>query len=315
MAAPHRPIRNPPRTQPRSARAAPPRGNEPAEILSRAVGRLLSTLDATASNPRTHPDTLVHEVRLATKTLRAYVRLLETGGAGPPLHALSDRLRLIALELGGARDAVVVRRTLRSLARRPSDLPLAARERGLASVPPDPAPPRPLTRPALQRLTRALDHAGHALQRQIRQTKTPHPFAQALGRHYTALRARSKRLRQQPDPDAWHRWRKRTKAFHYQLAWLGRALPARLRRLARRCWKLQRDLGDHHDLVLVHTYLSRTEPRPRDRDGHRRLLESCRAAMRRIEQRVGRRSRRVTRLKPRCFKKLVKGALAATAHP
>jgi CHAD domain-containing protein len=221
------------------------------EVAAEVAAGGLRRLDSAAALT---DEKVVHELRIATKRLRAAWRLA-AGQAGRALA--KDRrnsLAALAAKLSGTRDLTVLSR----LARRLADAATAER-----------------TRAAFHQLLASLGrrHAATAPQRdstnllgEIRDGLAAEIAAwQALAESGSTARRRAARAelrrsrrrarrdareaRHSLDPDLWHDWRKTVKRLRYQRQWLALADGRQPRKFDARLHRLGARLGKRHDLA------------------------------------------------------------------
>jgi CHAD domain-containing protein len=121
----------------------------------------------------------------------------------------------------------------------------------------------------------------------------------------------SRRKRDQPEMESWHRWRKQVKSLHYQIACLKDLLPARLVRLTKDTWKLQGLLGRHHDLYVTRQKVRRMRIDPINEPCRDRSIRVIDDELKRVEKRVKKLTREFLPATPKEFTaKLEQAALA-----
>ena len=214
-------------------------------IATGEIDALIAALEG-PSRPGT-----VHDVRKATKRLRALLRLMR-GHLGEHVYDRENRtFRDAARALSPARDAEVLAATADRLAAGAGGTP-----RGLT----------PLRRAARERL-----HAGHrrdarAVRRRIvasmrgaraRVREWPIPDAgwkalrPGLHRIYGQSRRRWRDAAAAPTVETLHEWRKRAKDLRYALDLLEPIWPGTMKALAAEADALADRLGEDHDLALL----------------------------------------------------------------
>jgi CHAD domain-containing protein len=196
------------------------------------------------------PET-VHDVRKATKRLRALLRLVR-GHLGERRYDRENRtFRDAARALSPARDAEVLVATANRLAVEAGGTP-----RGLA----------PLRRAARERLHADRGRDGRAVRRRIvasmrraraRVRDWPIPDAgwkalrPGLRRIYGRSRRRWHDAAAEPTVETLHEWRKRAKDLRYALDLLEPVWPETMKALADEADTLADRLGEDHDLALL----------------------------------------------------------------
>jgi len=188
-------------------------------------------------------DEAVHAVRKACKCIRAALRLLRAR-LGPTVYrGENKRVRNAVKPLAWVRDAFVLRKTLRTLDKRPlalqrrlnsdyREVRRALERRGARSVLEQLA----VTREALLNLPTVDSEAASA--------------AAGVRRVYRAGRKALRSARHRDDV-ALHEWRKQAKYLLYQLELLKTVFNAKFDKLRRCAEKLAETLGDDHDLAVL----------------------------------------------------------------
>jgi CHAD domain-containing protein len=186
--------------------------------------------DAIAGEPSA---SAVHETRKAIKRTRAVLALLRRGLATDQVDLLDDILREAARSIGPVRDADALEDLVSRM-----DL----------HVPVDEVPDR-ATRiaTALAALDHAEQLAGGLEMIDVRPELLLRGLTRAFGRARNAYRT----ARQSRDALDVHEWRKATKRLLYQVELLEPLAPG-LDGVARLVDELQHQLGDHHDLHVLH---------------------------------------------------------------
>lgn len=248
-------------------------------------------------------DELIHQLRLATKEFRAYLRLLRNPSAQPFRKRVNQRLGGIARGLSHNRDSLVVRETLERLAHKCGKI--TARHsihRILIHLGEDRMAVgcRALTtRGAINRL----QAPAKALNRRFGARLSDTQLTDALVREYRRTRRLTRKVRRKPGAESWHGWRKQVKALHYQIHWLVERRPGRLGRLARETWKLQALLGRHHDLHLTRDRVRRVRVDPINKPCRERTVQLIDRSLARLERRVHKDTCNFLERSPRAFAK------------
>ena len=207
------------------------------EVLLGFAEGLLQDIDRLEEDTPTR----IHDIRVATKKMRALLRLCgdlisEVDGEK---HAVS--LREIRNTFAGTRDLEVMRLRLEEL------FPLeqagaAVALLGLMVNPDEPLPER----------TRARELAGE-LKSRLEQTKlellTAEQMLENAGASYRKARKLLRKNRRKPQTEAMHDWRKRTKDVCYHALAMAELKPAGKNAAALDA--LAESLGEYHDLALL----------------------------------------------------------------
>ncbi len=269
-------------------------------MVSDALGERLRQLDSLREADR--PETeLIHEIRVAAKQFRACLKLLHKS-TSPAVRGRQDHLLASAARsLAADRDLLVIRETLERLARKCDRFSgrdslhrmlLHLREQRLHRT----------VQPATLRTAGAtVTNAGSAIRRRLRRGLSNGALLEALRREYRKARRLTRKFRRKPGRDSWHRWRKQIKALHYQASSLVELRPGKLRRLAVRCWRLQAQLGRHHDLHITRERLTRMRIDPVNEPCRTRSLRITEREIERLELKVRRATRSFLGLKSREF--------------
>jgi CHAD domain-containing protein len=206
----------------------------------------------------------IHFVRVQCKRLRAVLELIRSYISESKYGEEKRRIKAVAQELTAIRDSHVLRETLESAAdvfgrnrrRKYGDWIGSALPK--RSVPSDRQACRQ-TYPLLRRAMAGLPRPnGTATETDLREFSLP-----GLRSSYRRARAGMFRSKQHPQPESFHRWRKSAKCLVLQLELLHRAgLPVN-RTVLRRFDALQRDLGNHRDLLLAESFQPTGEQIPK----------------------------------------------------
>jgi CHAD domain-containing protein len=211
-------------------------------IAGEELSAALAQLDGGAG-----PDAAgVHDIRKRIKKLRGLLRLVRPGFAD--YAAENAALRDTARDLSALRDAEVRIATFDKVAGSPCPPGLArARARLLAHRDEVLAHPAGVEAPraALARLRERA--AGWALTGRDRDI-----LAEGLAATRRKARAAGKAATRTPTIEALHDWRKRAKDHWYQARLLTPVWPDMMSVLAEELSRFTEDLGDHHDLAVLH---------------------------------------------------------------
>lgn len=209
--------------------------------------------------PGEDPDSTIHEVRKRIKKVRALI-LLARGAVGrKPIAKADRRLREAARPLSAVRDASVLIKTLDSLADRSDDRPsteafdearasLEAHRDRVASEHLDDGE-------ALDRASKALRSTRQRLARWDVDGGDAEPIA-AYKRAYRSGREALKVASDDPSAETLHELRKRVKALGYQLRTVDADPLGPVARLQRLTNLLADELGEAHDLDVLHEFLA-----------------------------------------------------------
>ena len=254
-----RPERN---TEPKTVIAGtrPPRASSAGDVVLAYLRRQAHALKTLEPRARADEFDAVHQMRVATRRLRAALRTFDQ--ITPEEH-LAGELRWLGRELGAARDGEVLAGHLRDAVREvPPELligPVQARVQGHF------APRRAAARASL---IKALDEPRYArlLAELDRVTAGPPggPLAAAKAREvlpaavrraYRQAERRMRTARHTPDGPArdaaLHQARKSARRARYAAEAASPAAGKQARRFARQMKQVQSVLGDHHDAVLA----------------------------------------------------------------
>jgi CHAD domain-containing protein len=194
----------------------------------------------------------LHEVRKRIKKVRAMLRLVRDG-LGHDYRKYNRRLREVAHRLSVPRDAEASLEMLTSVRRHYPQLLTETMERsvrhGLA----------PKKRGAAARirpgeLRRTLLAAASHLPRAVRRSSTPSVVSDGMSDSYRRARRAMRKAQEAPEDLRFHAWRRRVKDHWYQVR-LFEAVHPQARRRSRMLKRLEKELGDEHNLVLLRTTL------------------------------------------------------------
>ena len=214
-----------------------------------------------------------HELRRQIKRARAALRLLRPGVKAGEFRAVDAQLARCAARWSALRDMQVLRPQLRAL--------------GLLAL----APALSATLPRSARSARVTSAARAEMQAAIAQfaalavTGADWQMLEAgLRRSYRhGRRAMRKALSTRRDED-WHRWRRNAKHLALQLAMLQAWHSPPIRRIARDAGRLERILGEDHDLAVL---LERLHEQPDFRDQQRSQVLQQRERLQRSALAIG----------------------------
>jgi CHAD domain-containing protein len=277
----------------------------PAEPLGIGLARVGDLLFGRAIRHLDHltPDTedkSIHKVRTAIKRLRALLRLLRPAIGDRTFQQENTALREAAQHLAPLRDPVIglhVIQRLRKKAtgRKHRDLTVVEEHliRAVASTARQSAVP-PATLRALA-----------ASRRRISRLPLPAVHwpncAPALEKTLRTCRRRGHQATDHGDDRDFHRWRIRLKHLFYQLEFLLPVWPKRLRPMTKLLDKLQKRIGDDHDLVVLKTTLKELSGRIGRPALVRRVVRELEARSRKHRRKCEALAKKLHRLKPRAF--------------
>ena len=209
-----------------------------AEQLEDAIRQLTEEADAVRAT---------HETRKDLKKVRSLLRLAGPGMPSKPRRAINARLRDVAAQMAGARDADVMVETVDRLRERfagqvPARAFTTARRRFAAHAQATEVPPGVVD--ALRDELAAV--AGWPVGDLDRAA-----LAEGVALAYARGRADFRAARKAPTVDGLHEWRKRVKDLWYQARLLEEAWPELFEALAEEAHALSDLLGDDHDLGVL----------------------------------------------------------------
>jgi CHAD domain-containing protein len=201
------------------------------------------------SRARSRVGEAVHEIRQATKRLRAIARLLRPRLGESAFRSWNDGLRDAARELAEVRDAEVILASLQEIARPrdPRDARLLRAFRGRAAE----ARKHAVSSGALRRVGDAVKRLEPRLAASIPDGLRARDLEPGLREAFQRARSQWKRAAKRPDDESLHELRKREKIVraHAEL------LRPEARRLLRDLEELSDLLGEDHDLVVLRAAL------------------------------------------------------------
>jgi CHAD domain-containing protein len=198
----------------------------------------------------------VHSIRTTIKRLRALLRLIKPVIAPAFFKRENTRLRNAAERIAFKRDADAARATLSSLRasiRRRADR--AAISKALRGLEVDAAPAGPVEE-ALALIAGVLALTKRHYARVAPAEEGWAAFEPGLRAIYREGRKRMQRALETGDENDFHRWRIRTKNLYHVLQILEPIWEKKLGKLTARLRKLQRAIGDDHDLGVVKKLLT-----------------------------------------------------------
>jgi CHAD domain-containing protein len=212
--------------------------------LRRIADEELSAILANFSTPMTAAPKAVHDTRKRIKKLRSLIRLLRDGFDD---HAKENAaLRDAASTLSGLRDRAVMLATFDTLMARPDAAPDVADLRRLLGAW-DTVPEGSTSADPAATLA--------AVHQRARRWKVDGDDAKLLLRGLSKTRRRGcmamRLVRRDPQSEAFHDWRKRTKDLWYQSRILSPIWPEVMKPLTEAADLLGETLGHHHDLSVL----------------------------------------------------------------
>jgi CHAD domain-containing protein len=269
------------------------------ELLAPALSELVAKVRAAAARVADSAATpgrasagydaeAVHDLRVALRRLRTLLRPARAIYGKRKLRAVADELRRFAQATGVVRDEEVLHETLAALSlprrtRRALDAWLRSRERhererrvaAIAVFTSDAGLP---TKPSLEAALTALEACVRS-RREGKQSATS--LAQrALDAAIEGVRAAGAGGARTTDPLAMHALRIREKRLRYTAELFAEVLPGEAARLAKDAARMQKRLGELHDLdeAIVVVLQARNLPRP-TRPAVLQALREARAAL------------------------------------
>ena len=216
---------------------------------------ILEQLDMMGSASANDAD-LVHDLRVACKKIRAWMRLLRDA-VGDDAFKFENRIfRDLARRLSAQRDADVLRESVESLRAAFPDDAHADDISAARNALPGPHKESEDLATVLDAVKATVTEARRRIaELPLKRVGRAKPLKQAYRascrREKTARRA----ARREPTPDTLHEWRKQVKALHYQLQLVRDVWPKRVGRLDARLKGLAKTLGHHHDLAVLEAQL------------------------------------------------------------
>ena len=260
-------------------------------LVAHALRDRLAELVDRPETDRAGTDELVHDLRVAVKEFRASLDLLEPSAGDAFCSREHRRLQEVARNLAEDRDPLVIRQTIERLAHKHAKITTRhSLYRMLLHLGEERVRSR-MKPPAVQRAFGVLTQSAGSIRRRLHAGMTDAVLLEAFREQYRQARKLTRKYRDDPDMERWHRWRKQVKALHYQAACLSPLRPGKLTRLASRTWKLQALLGKHHDLHLARTRLRRLRIDPVNEPCRKRTLHLIDAELKRIEKKANRTTR------------------------
>jgi CHAD domain-containing protein len=206
-------------------------------------------------------DDAVHEIRKATKRLRALVRLVRDQLGEQRYRRENRSYRDVARALSGPRDAAVVAKTLRDVEEHVADEVRPRTFRHLRRLVADlrrrTAAEHHVGRRDVQRVARTLERAQARLDRWHLRGTGWAAIEPGLHRLYRRGQSCFDVARRDASDANLHEWRKRVKDLRYVLDLLEPLWPDVVHPLAKEVDQLADALGDDHDLALLRRLVGR----------------------------------------------------------
>lgn len=260
-------------------------------LVAHALRDRLAELVHRPETDRAGTDELVHDLRVAVKEFRAYLDLLRPFAGANFCGREHQRLQAVARNLAGDRDALVIRQTIERLARKHARITTRhSLHRMLLHLGEERVRSRGKP-PPVQRAIRVLAQAAGGIRRRLHAGLSDAVLLEAFRQEYRRARKLTRKHRDDPDMEGWHRWRKQVKALHYQAACLSPIRPGKLTRLTKHTWELQALLGKHHDLHLARLRLRGLRIDPINEPCRKCTLHLIDAELKRIEKKASRTTR------------------------
>lgn len=269
-------------------------------FFAAAIGQRAQWITAQRDSSSLNQDELIHEIRVATKEFRAYLRLLRHAAGKRFCEREDERLQNTARSLAADRDPLVVRETLERLAKKCDQVAgrhslhrilLHLGEQRL----------RPGQEPPIDSAVTSVAASARSLARRFARRRSDADLVETLSDEYQLTRKLTRKERQAPDPESWHHWRKQVKSLHYQAGCLTAVLPRKLRLLVKDTWKLQGLLGRHHDLSVTRQRVRRLRVDPINEPCRRRTIKLIDREARRLEKKIGRFTKQLLPSTPKEF--------------
>jgi CHAD domain-containing protein len=219
--------------------------------LSRVVSaELSSAVDAIGTNGTMSVED-VHEVRKHVKKVRAVLHLLEPS-LGKGYDSLNSGLRNASRRLSALRDADASVETLEKLrARYPRVLTASVVQTLDRALKADKQREQSHAPRLLPGVVRTLKQSTRTVPASIRKAAGEDAMRSGMRRAYRRAREAMPLARGQGDDEGMHRWRRRVKDHWYHMRLL-KGVNGRISGRVRRLKQLERWLGDHHNLVVLH---------------------------------------------------------------
>jgi CHAD domain-containing protein len=224
------------------------------EALPDALRRLSSIQRREAalrSRKLIRSDEAIHQVRLATKFLRALLKLSRSALGERFYQRENSRLRKAASLLSPWRDETVIQHTLEKFSKKAGRYHRDVITAVLLEKQSAQKRPKSELRRALQRAVASLRELEKKLRAPSRTPYCWEAVETGLNKSYRQASHCSKQIRPSDSDEAFHRCRKTTKRLFYQIQMVKPGWPHRLCRLEEQLRELQNLLGKDHDIAVV----------------------------------------------------------------
>jgi CHAD domain-containing protein len=241
-------------------------------IASEQLGSAIETLKEADGH---YDRTAVHEARKSVKKTRAVLRLAQPKRSGKSSRA-DRRLQKVGHALSQVRDADVLLETFDLLrAHYPARLrgaPFAMMRRELGAMSVE-TRQHALLSGGIRNVARHLDTAADGTRKWKPHRRGFRALEPGLEAAFRAARRALADTRKTPNDETYHTWRKRVKTHWYQVRLLEKIDPKPMKRYAGRLKRLERLLGDDHNLSVLKCCLDRVHAL-RDRPDARAELDA-----------------------------------------
>ena len=234
------------------------------EGIKRIACELLDEAIERTKPGRKNRDEAIHDVRVATKKLRALLRLARAKSNDEVFAREMYRYRKVGRRLSDLRDATVMIAAFDGLTKRYADQlssnafaelrkPFVRRRKTLHSD----------ENKALAEVARMLTSARPRVAKWPIDENGFGAVHQGLKRSYKKGRLRMTEAQAAPSIETFHAWRKRVKDLWYQVRLFKPAWPAMLKKLADELEKLADYLSEDHDLAILRQRVLQQSPEDR----------------------------------------------------
>lgn len=246
----------------------------------------------------------IHEIRVATKKLRALLRLFRPVISAKTFTRENTRLKTAAAGFAHVRDHRIACETLAALV---EDYD-AAHGRGLLKRLKETAVP--VARCSVSDLRDAgsrLEISSRVLSVMRIAATGWEAIDPGLMETYRRCRKRMKAALRDPCAETFHQWRIPVKHLYYQLQWLEPLWPSCFTRMIKRLHKLEETLGKDHDLSVMEEFV-----RPLGEGDGRGLKKAVRKRSRELRRRSGSLGKKLFGDSPKKFAKHCRHHCAAS---
>jgi CHAD domain-containing protein len=240
-----------------------------------------------------------HGIRVATKQLRALLRLLRPGISKSAFEQTDARLKAAAGWLAAGRDRVVASKTLAGLAQNAGSEWLSHMRHELEEQ---------ATSDPKEHVAQTIDHATVELEKAVRSIQRM-PMGncgwagirKGMTAIYRRARRRMTKAARLSNDEALHRWRIPAKQLYYQLQWLEPVRPHRFSRMIRWLHQLEEKLGSLHDLAVLKEMLVAPAGGFVEAASARELTRAVDSASRHLQRKCQALGRKLFSRSPRAF--------------